>query len=82
MSNNSRWDDLASENERLVAPADPRRGGPASSPAGSLTSCASASAVGQARHRAERSAPAGTSAVRSLAARTRRWRTTRNPSGR
>jgi hypothetical protein len=80
MSNNSQWDDLASENERLVAPTDPRGRSLASSAAGS--GCATAAAAGPARHSAERSAPAASWAVRSLAARTRRWRTTRNPPGR
>jgi hypothetical protein len=82
--NSSRWDDLASENERLVEPADPRRRGSAAvdvSPAGRVTCTAGTTATAQARREAD-PAHTGSWAVRSLAARTRRWRATRSAADR
>jgi hypothetical protein len=82
--NNSRWDDLSSENERLVESADPRRRGSAALGvrlAGRVACAAGATATAQARHEAD-PAHTGSWAVRSLAARTRRWRATRSTAGR
>ena len=84
--NNSRWDDLASENERLVEPADPRHRRSAAVgaiPAGRAVCSAGVSATATApTARRDGSAHTGSWAVRSLAARTRRWRATRNAPGR
>jgi|CZKW01.1.fsa_nt_gi hypothetical protein len=73
MVNHSSWDDLASENERLIAPTDSFDRIP--------VGAAMSTAGGPARHGMGGSDGASPLAAKPPSARTRRWRMTRKSAG-